>query len=572
MKRCPVLFPVLFLLLCSLPALARPNYTGYSGAPGRQTCAISCHGNSNGTATLTGFPLMYTPGETYALTLARTSGSSINNFNGSCRLGTGTSNAGTLGAGTGTSTYSTTGESNGIHLSSYNQNSATFNWTAPAAGAGTVRLYIAAYQGTNTNGQTTELTLIAEEAPSGTPELVIQETRVVADSDNDGIAEPGESVELLVNLGNIGDGPATGITGTLGGAPDWITIQGAASAWPDLPASGSADGTQAFLLQISPEAPALADLLLTLQVDTDQGPFSLEPALGVGTRVPYQSVDCEGDLSDWIQQAGEGWESVWHISSQDASSASHAWKFGDPGDGSYPAHGDGRLVGPAWTLPEGALLSFMHRIEGEISGTYPDSAYDGAVLELSTDEGQNWLPIMPLGGYNKHFRWLTGSGDPAGHPFPGGTPCYSGSLDWQEARFDLSPWAGQSVRIGWRFGSDDGTQLEGWFVDDIVLSGLEGEVVVDGTRALPAGFRLLGVYPNPFNPGTTIRFFQAHAGEVRIGIHDLRGNRVQAPLGAFLPAGESEMRLDAQGLPSGMYLLRVQSGSGSAVQKVLLLK
>ncbi len=151
------------LFLTSGIALAHNSYTGYSGAPTRSTCAGSCHGSGTGTVTISNFPPAYAPGQSYAVTIQRTSGNSIGNFNGSCRVGTGTTNAGVLSSGTGTSTYNVSGETNGIHLSSNNQNSATFNWTAPAAGTGTVRLYIGAHQG-NYSGNNTVLVLISTES------------------------------------------------------------------------------------------------------------------------------------------------------------------------------------------------------------------------------------------------------------------------------------------------------------------------------------------------------------------------------------------------------------------------
>lgn len=155
----------LVFLLISGVALAHNSYTGYSGAPTRGTCAGTCHGSGSGTVTISNFPSTYSPGQSYAVTIQRTSGSSIGNFNGSCRVGTGTANAGVLSAGTGTSTYNVSGETNGIHLSSNNQNSATFNWTAPVAGTGTVRLYIGAHQG-NYSGANTVLVLVSTESSS----------------------------------------------------------------------------------------------------------------------------------------------------------------------------------------------------------------------------------------------------------------------------------------------------------------------------------------------------------------------------------------------------------------------
>ncbi|MDK9700663.1 MAG: T9SS type A sorting domain-containing protein [bacterium] len=142
-------------MLLATQIFARANYTGYSGAPGRQTCAISCHGNSSGTMQVVGFPAEYTPGQQYRISIRKTSGSSIRNFNASCRVGTGSTNAGVITASTNTAVYSVTGETNGIHLSTSGRDSGVFNWTAPAAGTGTVRLYMGGMQGTSANGPNT---------------------------------------------------------------------------------------------------------------------------------------------------------------------------------------------------------------------------------------------------------------------------------------------------------------------------------------------------------------------------------------------------------------------------------
>lgn len=163
------------LLFAAVQAFAFPEYTGHSGAPGRQTCAASCHGVSGGTVTITGLPAAYTPDQTYLITIQRLSGSSIANFNASARVGTGTANAGALAAGTGTATYNVSGETNGVHLSSNNQTSATFNWTAPAAGTGTIRLYVGAHQGSY-SGPNTTIVAVADEAvavPPDAPQQVV---------------------------------------------------------------------------------------------------------------------------------------------------------------------------------------------------------------------------------------------------------------------------------------------------------------------------------------------------------------------------------------------------------------
>jgi hypothetical protein len=152
-------------ILIASPVYAHTNYTGYSGAPGRETCASSCHGGGGGTITVTGFPTSYNPNQQYLLAVQHTSGSTIVNFNASCRIGTGTGNAGVIAAGSGTSTYNVNGETNGVHFTSGNLDSGTFSWTAPPAGTGEVRLYVGGLQGSY-GGANTTLTLLASEASS----------------------------------------------------------------------------------------------------------------------------------------------------------------------------------------------------------------------------------------------------------------------------------------------------------------------------------------------------------------------------------------------------------------------
>ena len=153
------------LLLTFALAPAHADYTGYSGAPGSGgACAGACHGSSNGTITVNGFPANYTAGQAYLITVAHNGGSSIENFNASVRVGTGSANAGTITAGTNTAVYSAGGETNGVHFSSAGNASGTFTWTAPNPPVGAVKLYLAGHQGSSASGKNTEVVLTAQGA------------------------------------------------------------------------------------------------------------------------------------------------------------------------------------------------------------------------------------------------------------------------------------------------------------------------------------------------------------------------------------------------------------------------
>jgi hypothetical protein len=105
-------------------------------------------------------------------------------------------------------------------------------------------------------------------------------------------------------------------------------------------------------------------------------------------------------------------------------------------------------------------------MNAETSSYYPDSAYDGGIVEISANGGA-WTQVASP-QYNKHFRYTSGGGNPATHPFPGGIPCFSGDIAWSEATCDLSAYTG-NVQIRFRFGSDNGGGNEGWYVDDIEI-------------------------------------------------------------------------------------------------------
>jgi hypothetical protein len=156
------------LLLFAMPGYAHNSYTGnYSGSPGHQACASSCHGGSSGTATVSGFPTTYQPGQQYTIVLRHTGGSRIVNFNATTRLGSTTAVAGSFANVQNTTLY--TGADGGVYASPHSIDSAQFRWTAPAAGAGTVNFYLACYQGTtsSSSGQSTRITLTATESTSG---------------------------------------------------------------------------------------------------------------------------------------------------------------------------------------------------------------------------------------------------------------------------------------------------------------------------------------------------------------------------------------------------------------------
>lgn len=88
----------------------------------------------------------------------------------------------------------------------------------------------------------------------------------------------------------------------------------------------------------------------------------------------------------------------------------------------------------------------------------------------------------------------------------------------------------------------------------------------------PSSTRLGRGYPNPFNPETTVPFELGEPGAVRLSVYDLTGRRVRVLADGPFPAGRHEVRFNAEGLASGVYLVRMETVGGSHSTKLLLVK
>jgi endo-1,4-beta-xylanase len=95
-------------------------------------------------------------------------------------------------------------------------------------------------------------------------------------------------------------------------------------------------------------------------------------------------------------------------------------------------------------------------------------------------------------------------------------------------------------------------------------------ILLDAEEAsVPAAFRLMGNYPNPFNPRTTIEYELERAGTVRLEVLDVTGRPVATLVDGFQPAAAHRVDWDAtwsdgRAVPSGVYLYRLTLGAGGA--------
>jgi hypothetical protein len=96
--------------------------------------------------------------------------------------------------------------------------------------------------------------------------------------------------------------------------------------------------------------------------------------------------------------------------------------------------------------------------------------------------------------------------------------------------------------------------------------------VSDDQGIIPTVYKLNQNYPNPFNPSTIINYQIPEEGFVTLKIYDILGDEVKILVNENKSAGSYNIRLDASGLASGMYIYRLTAGNYVSTKKMLMIK
>jgi hypothetical protein len=97
-------------------------------------------------------------------------------------------------------------------------------------------------------------------------------------------------------------------------------------------------------------------------------------------------------------------------------------------------------------------------------------------------------------------------------------------------------------------------------------------VTPDFSVPTPTEYALYQNYPNPFNSTTVFTFDLREATSVSLTLYNVAGQEVAKVLNRELSAGRHDVSFNASGLPTGMYLYRLDTPSFHATKKMLLLK
>ena len=154
--------------------------------------------------------------------------------------------------------------------------------------------------------------------------------------------------------------------------------------------------------------------------------------------------------------------------------------------------------------------------------------------------------------YTHTIRYTAGGSSPYTGPFEGGTLCWSGEIDWSQATFNLTGYSG-SVQLRFRFGSDNASEREGWFVDDIqidMVGALEAPVNLEANLT---GSEVTLTWNSPgVNPGLQLLNYNIYRDGTKID--------------SLVQTTTYMDDLAAQGFGTYSYQVSAQYGAGESAQ------
>lgn len=311
----------------------------------------------------------------------------------------------------------------------------------------------------------------------------------VSACDGDGILDAEETGVLKLTFANAG---GTGWSGTVTVSTTAAGVsfpQGAEATFSSPGAGSPAEATLQVALDgtVSPSAQIPFHLELSPSASCADGVTAFDVVQQVDFDVALASSatdEVEATPSTW-NLAGDSAEEIW--SRAELTPGEHVWKGVD-----YPAPTDTSLVSPPLQVSasDPLVLTFDAAYQFEKSG---GTNWDGAVLEVSEDDGATWVDASTYG--NPGYGGTIGDG-------PGGAVnALDGRQGWvgQNASYpqadtltvDLgTALAGKTIRVRFRIGSDDAAGAAGLQLDHLAFAGITNTpfatvVAEDGVCAPP---------------------------------------------------------------------------------------
>ena len=289
----------------------------------------------------------------------------------------------------------------------------------------------------NTNGLWHSLFGITVAAP-----MLAYQSYSINDStgNNDGVADPGETVNILVNVKNQGLCEAREVAILLSTDDPYITINVDSVGCGNILQDSTCIAT--YNVTISPLAPSPYFAPLTLIMSASDGyAFMIRVIssfiLTIGR--PGFSDDMEDGAVGWTHG---GVKDSWALTQHMAHSFSHSWYCGSQYSWSYNDNMNCWLLSPQFVLGLNSYLSFWAWYDVTTYGV------DGLYVEIGDGTLWDTLDFIGSGGALDSL--------------------YNIGNDWRKYSYDLSSYGyGCTLQVRFSFVSDANDEAEGFYLDDV---------------------------------------------------------------------------------------------------------
>jgi hypothetical protein len=280
------------------------------------------------------------------------------------------------------------------------------------------------------------------------------------------MVEPGETIQLEIELVNNGTLNGMNVQATLTGPPGFTgftTVQSYGTLAPGAPESSS------FVFALQGDCGDAMPLQLSLTADGGYAKtIPIRMTLGTLTSLFKERFDLTGGLSlpaGWTT-SNTGVGSGWSLSTQELDTPAYSIFATD-----VDHLGTSTLTAPTATLgPLGGTLRFRHNFDTEASNFNPMIGFDGGVLELSIAGGA-WEDVLAAGATFTQGAYTRTMSAAYQNPLPNRRAWSGHSGGWITTVVELPASLGEEpVQFRWRFGHDTSSAEVGWFLDTIELT------------------------------------------------------------------------------------------------------
>ncbi|WP_395814185.1 myxosortase-dependent M36 family metallopeptidase [Archangium minus] len=287
--------------------------------------------------------------------------------------------------------------------------------------------------------------------------------------DKDGILDNGETGRLIITVRNTGSTAAKSTSVTVFSGTRGVTVGNAGSvSFPEIPMGGQAEASIPVSLHGAATGSAVS-FNFAIRDENQAHPGDKTDSLAF--KVNYDEAPATS-ATETVDALTPPWSTEFNDTL--AEGYFETVVFSDLNRAFYgPNMGmasDIRLITPPLQVSadQPLVLSFDHAydFEADASGNY-----DGAVIELSEDNGATWVDI----GESLYTGTLVSySGN--GNPLQGQKAIVGSSADFPtftKATLNLgTTYAGKTVQIRFRIGTDNAAAFTGWVLDNLAFSGI----------------------------------------------------------------------------------------------------